>query len=177
MKLDPIKLWFSTVARTSKRQIFDIFLCRLEKLRRKSLFVKVQKINGNLKRLSRKILFPLGELPFILIYQTMSSIYVSSKVNICFCLIYYFPVCFCTFFVWFDSDGASRIYGKWYDYDFCSLEFHWRYISSKKLSFFSRSDIVLWAGQTLNSNLFFFAFSFKYSMPEQPAKPMPQFYY
>lgn len=66
----------------------------------------------------------------------MSSIYVSSKVNICFCLIYYFPVCFCTFFVWFDSDGASRIYGKWYDYDFCSLEFHWRYISSKKLSFF-----------------------------------------
>lgn len=54
------------------------FGCRLEKLR-KSLFVKVQKINGNLKRLSRRILFPLGELPFILIYQTMSSIYVFIK--------------------------------------------------------------------------------------------------
>lgn len=105
MKIDPIKLWLSTIAPTSKwHRGFLIVLCRLwcrsKKRRRKSLFVKVQKINGNLKRLSRRILFSLAELPFILIYQTMSSIYVcSSKVNICFRLIYYFPVCFCTFFV------------------------------------------------------------------------------
>lgn len=94
-----------------RKRFFLIFLSRsrwrLEKLFRKSLFVKVQKINGNLKRLSRKILFPLGELPFILIYQTMSSIYVSLMVNICFCRSFTISQFAFAHFLWFDSDGAS----------------------------------------------------------------------
>lgn len=175
MKKDPIKLWLSTTAPTSKWHrgflliVLCRFWCRLKKLRRKSLFVKVQKINGNLKRLSRKILFSLAELPFILIYQTMSSIYVcSSKVNICFCLIYYFSVYFCTFFViWL---GLSlKILQKMIWLRFLFLRVSLAVPIVEEIVIFSRSYIVLWAGLALNSNLYFFC-TFKYSVSEQPRK-------